>query len=230
METKTSVSPVYLDAIGAVVEGAGAPQGSGDTVLPITDMYGIIVDLAFRTNAADSNLLLQVDAADRIYDNNTNEETMGGGSSMTFKATTADFSNDQVKSLMSAIRIVFFDPTNSNAIIATAKLDVANATLGADGITAKLYLYTMDATGEVKSTDNAIMALTQNQATALSVLVYLDGNLVGNDYVAATASTSMTGKMNLQFASSANLVPMEYAQLHMPGETTVPETTAPENP
>ena len=216
METKTSVSPVYLDAIGAVVEGAGAPQGSGNTVLPITDMYGFIVDLAFRTNAADSNLLLQVDAADRIYDNNTNEQTMGGGSSMTFKATTPDFSNSQVESLMRAIRIVFFDPTNSNAVIATAKLDVANATLGADGITAKLYLYTMGATDEVKSTDNAIMALPQNQATALSVLVYLDGYLVGNDDVAATASTSMTGKMNLQFASSANLVPMDYAALNIP--------------
>ena len=222
METATSVSPVYLDAIGAVVEGAGAPQGTGNTVLPITDMYGFIVDLAFRTNAADSNLLLQVDAADRIYDNNTNEQTMGGGSSMTFKATTLDFSNDQVKSLMSAIRIVFFDPKNNNAVIATAKLDVENATLGADGITAKLYLYTMDATGEVKNTDNDIMALTQNQATALSVLVYLDGNLVGNDDVAATAATSMTGKMNLQFASSANLVPMDYAALNIPANNNTP--------
>lgn len=221
METKTSVSP-YLEAIGTVVKNAKAPEGSGDTVLPITDMYGFIVDLAFRTNAADSNLLLQVDAADRIYDGNTNEQTMGGGSSMTFKATTPDFSDKQVKDLMSAIRIVFFDPTNSNTVIATAKLDVDNATLGADGITAKLYLYTMDATGEVKSTDNAIMALTQNQATALSVLVYLDGNLVGNDDVAATASTSMTGKMNLQFASSAHLVPMDYAALNIPANNNTP--------
>ena len=57
METKTDVTPVYLEAIGAAVELAGAPTGTGDAVLPITDMYGYIIDLAFRTNAADSKLL-----------------------------------------------------------------------------------------------------------------------------------------------------------------------------
>ncbi len=269
METATNVSPVYLDAIGNVVNGAGAPADGAQGTMPITDMYGFIVDLAFRTNAADSKLLLQADAVDRIYEGNSNEETMGHGSSMTFAATTPDFTNDQVKSLMSAIRIVFFDPANGNKVIATAKLDVANATLGADGITAKMYLYTLSAggttyteataeqkadasvtlytkgdddsytaytrpaddaavpegtyyvattttAGENKSTDNAIMALTQNQPHALSMLVYLDGENVGNDDVAATAATSMTGKMNLQFSSSATLVPMEYADLHIP--------------
>jgi hypothetical protein len=260
-------------------------------------MYGYIIDMAFRTNASDSKLLLQVDAADRIYTGNSNEDTLGSGSTMTFQATTTDFTNDQVKGLMRAIRIVFFDPTNSNTVIATAKLDVDNATLGADGITAKLYLYTITAgettyvlaadgetathkqtiayvesaegtymadadaeggyrliteadtdvttkyaqeityseatvdegatyvaktgaAGETKSEDNAIMPLTQNQATALSALVYLDGENVGNDDVAATASQSMTGKMNLQFASSANLVPMEYSALNIPAATT----------
>ena len=63
-----------------------------------------------------------------------------------------------------------------------------------------------------------IMPLTQNTAHALSALVYLDGYHVGNEDVAATASTSMTGKMNLQFSSSAALVPMEYAELYQPGE------------
>ena len=66
--------------------------------------------------------------------------------------------------------------------------------------------------------DDAIMALNQNQATKLSVLVYLDGNVVDNGDVAATGSTTMTGKMNLQFASSATLVPMEDSSLHTPGE------------
>ena len=216
MTTDTDLDSVYLAAISAAVGVAGAPAGGAAGSMPITDMYGYIIDLAFRTNAAESNLLLQVEAKDRIYGDNTNDETMGGGSSMTFKATTPDFSDKQVKDLMSAIRIVFFDPTNNNTVIATAKLDAENATLGADGLTAKLYLYTMDDTGEVKSDDNAIMALTQNQATALSVLVYLDGYLVGNDDVAATAPTSMTGKLNLQFASSANLVPMDYAALYIP--------------
>ncbi len=223
METQSDVNPAYLDQIGTVIAAAGSPEGTGNAVLPITDMYGYIIDMAFRTNAAESNLLLQVDAADRIYSDNTNEETLGGGSSMTFKAVPTDFTNDQVKGLMSAIRIVFFDPTDDQKVVATAKLDVDNATLGTDGITAKMYLYTITEDGETKLEDNAIMPLTQNEATALSVLVYLDGENVGNDDVAATAASSMTGSMNLQFASSANLVPMEYSALNIPGVTEVTE-------
>ena len=216
METATTVSPVYLDQVGTAVGGAGAPASGAEGTMPITDMYGFIVDLAFRTNAADSKLLLQVEAADRIYKDNTNEQTLGGGSSMTFQATTDDLTNNQIKSLMGAIRVVFFDPIQNNKVIATAKLDIANAVFGTDGCNAKMYLYKMEGDVETKIDDNAIMPLIQNQATALSVLVYLDGELVGNDDVAATAATSMTGKMNLQFASSATLVPMDYAALHIP--------------
>lgn len=222
METDTDVDPVYLDAVGAAVNGAGTPASGAEGTMPITDMYGFIVDLAFRTNAADSKLLLQVEAADRIYKDNTNEQTLGGGSSMTFQATTDDLTNNKITSLMGAIRIVFFDPTQSNKVIATAKLDIANAVFGTDGCNAKMYLYKMEGDVETKIDDNAIMPLIQNQATALSVLVYLDGELVGNDDVAATAATSMTGKMNLQFASSANLVPMEYAELHIPANNNNP--------
>ena len=220
---------------------------------------------------------------------------MGHGTSMTFQATTTDFNDDQVKSLMDAIRIVFFDPISGD-VIALGKLDVANASSGTDGITAKIVLYTVTEgvtyapatgtgadyvenvdykpigtgetgnyisdgnngyrliTGEETGThkqvvtypaapagpgtgthkqvpadtivltgSNEIMPLTQNTAHALSILVYLDGDIVGNDDVAATAATSMTGKLNLQFASSAALVPMEYADLHIKGSEAAPE-------
>lgn len=331
METVSTVKPPYLEKIATAVNTAGAPGESDGTAKPITDMYGYIIDLAFRTNAAESNLLLQVDAVDRIYsDQETNEDTMGGGSSMTFQATTTDFNADQVKGLMEAIRIVFFDPDSKN-VVATAKLDAQAATLGTDGWTAEMYLYELtaggdtvyeaatyaadsgktyytkttttnnvdtytavdDATaaaatagtlytkaadsetytaatyaadsgltyytktttpnsvdtynavddttaaaaaagtlyiqktttaGENRKTDNVIMALTQNTAAKLSCLVYLDGNKVTNADVAATGSTSMTGTMNLQFASSATLVPMEYRDLHPDSSA---ETTAP---
>ena len=288
METDTSMDSPYLVAIGTVVNSAGAPGGTGTADLPISDMYGYIIDMAFRTNAAESNLLLQIDPVDRIYEDqktgssvseNDTVTTMGHGSTMTFMATTDDLSEAQVKELMRAIRIVFFD-TTTGAVKSYAKLDVDAATFGTDGWTAKMYLYTEtaagtsetytpataeqianakldDATvvlytqnqmgeggettyaevtdkstiqdsgvtyfvkttsttaaGENRKTDGAIMALSQNTPVALSCLVYLDGNNVGNDDVAATAATSMTGTMNLQFASSANLVPMEYASLH----------------
>ena len=238
---------------------------AGDTgTLPISEFYGYIIDLAFRTNAAESNLLLQTTPTDRIYgENNTNEATMGHGSTMTFKSTTNGFSNEKVKELMRAIRVVFFIPAVNagefNEIQAYAKLDVDNATIGVDGVTANLYLYTSattyhlgdgtevfekdgkyytdttygeEAEGTVtpkvtetmvtESANAKIMALQQNVATALSVLVYLDGETIGNDDVAATNAKSMEGKLNLQFASSATLVPMEYADLHQPA--------TPENP
>jgi hypothetical protein len=84
------------------------------------------------------------------------------------------------------------------------------------------YVQVNTAAGEqlLTGTDAKITALPQNTATAVSVLVYLDGENIGNDDVAASAATSMTGTMNLQFASSANLVPMEYTPLIVAGTTT----------
>ena len=87
-----------------------------------------------------------------------------------------------------------------------------------------LYNYSFDETGKfVKGTKiaandkgaTALMELVQNQATALSTLVYLDGDVVDNGDVAING-TSMTGTMNLQFSSSATLVPMDYTFTETP--------------
>ncbi len=287
----------------ATLSGSGMePSGTGGEVMPLSDFYGYIIDLAFRTNAPESNLELQVEPADRIYDQNNNVDTMGKGSSMTFNAVSSDFSEVAIKNLMKSIRIVFFNPENME-IVADARLDVDNATTGADGITAEMEVATRTGTpyfgltytatfeggatgtqtvyyfgtsvteetadGVVTTTTTymseagttllvettveeegkdpvitqkgpeggavtdvaglkkqsetnpwgvKIMPLTQNTATPLSVLVYLDGTTVTNKDVAYNAETSLTGKMNLQFASSANLVPMEYRALHTVGD------------
>ena len=268
MVTASSVT-TYLPAIDGAIGLLGAGGASGaESDVPITDMYGYVIDLAFKTNASESSLLLQTEAVDRIYsDNGDASESMGYGSSMTFKATTPDFSDNQVKELMNAIRIVFFVPgTESNTVLATAKLDVANAAVTADGIKANIYLYEnqivgivdgegnpvykqdangnyLDASGAVttdpaqyvqktetkegvlltQKADTVITALTQNTAHKVSVLVYLDGNHVFNEDVAATAATSMTGQMNLQFASSATLTPMSYTPLQTQGTAQTPE-------
>lgn len=294
MATDSSVSPAYLSAAGTAVEKAGAPASGNNTNQPITDMFGYVIDLAFRTNAAESNLLLQKDAVDRIYSDNENEGTMGHGSNMTFNLINSDLNDidpqvagekpNQVRALMGAIRLVFFTPgEESNAVIMCAKLDAANAKKDANGVwKADLVLYKMkqtaatpdtytahvyaaatsdpdatyyaDANGsatvakadliegttyylktagtaasvtEELVTGNEIMPLTQNTAHQLSVLVYLDGNLVGNDDVAAAAATSMVGQLNLQFASSATLVPMDYSQLHTPNTAATPTESTP---
>ena len=267
MEAKCETAAT-LTLIGAAVEAAKSPDGAGAGDMPITDMYGYIIDLGFRTNAAESNLLLQTDAADRIYSDNAEDaETRGHGSTMTFISTPSDFSVDQLKSLMGAIRVVFFE-TDTRNILANAKLDMTEGNLevvGGNTVTAKLYLYeqtgattkdvyTLDnengtyklvdgayveigddpdfagekykketqtvAAGEqllTNKNDAVITALNQNAAKPVSVLVYLDGNNITNASVGATAATSMTGTMNLQFASSANLEPMSYTPLQVQG-------------
>ena len=227
MVTKSNVSPAYLTLAQTAIINAGEPSGSTSSALPMTEFYGYVIDLVFRTNAASSNLLLQTDATDRIYEGNANELTQGGGSSMTFKSASADFSTDQVKNLMGSIRIVFFG-TESREVLGYAKLDVANATIGADGVTAKMYLYEIVDGAEVLVTtkdDSVITAMAQNQEVKVSTLVYLDGEKLENKDVAATGAQSVTGKMNLQFSSSANLTPMEYGDLHISGGATETEAS-----
>ena len=294
METKSSIAS---SATGHYLKVAGdmlmvkSPEfaGSADKVKPLTEFYGYVIDMSFRTNAAESNLLLQTEAVDRIYSDNANEQTMGGGSTMTFASTSKNFTNESVKALMRHIRIVFFTPgataADGGTVLAYAKLDVDNAKVGADGVTAGMYLYTTAVTTEMVKNDTGdimdkdgniqyyynsdtdtyyshvtfadggareyaaenivtmtviqadaevatttkttetkltedqaiITALTQNAITNVSALVYLDGTTMTNKDVAYDTASSMTGKTNFQFSSSATLVPMEYANLHTPG-------------
>jgi len=214
----SGISPTYLDS---AAKGVGAFQSAtgngGDN--PLTDFYGYILDLAFRTNAADSYLQLQPNAVDRIYAEGSNINTMGHGATMSFKTSSTTFNPAAVTRLMGAIRVVFFD-TNSKNIINYARLDAAKATTEADG-TVTMPLFMCDATGtaiqDVTTTTHnetvAIMPLNQNEIHELSVLVYLDGNNVDNDDVAADVAQSMSGSMNLQFSSSATLVAMDYSNL-----------------
>lgn len=268
MQTSTSgAGKPYLNVAKSAVEAKGSPSGGAAGTMPITEFYGYIIDLGFRTNAAESNLLLQATPTDRIYsDNDTSASTYGGGSSMTFESTAVGFTNANVKELMKSIRIVFFTPgVSENKVLAYAKLDTVNATEGADGVTAMIQLYKessyyaitvvvdgttydkvytkdnkyytdFDCTNEItlqeaipadqallkehkvitETKDSIITSLSQNVVETVSVLVYLDGETITNAKVAATAATSMKGSMNLQFASSATLVPMDYANLHQP--------------
>ena len=222
MSTQTNQDTPYLTAVKNGVPTYFAGAGSTASAA-ISDYYGYIIDLAFRTNAAGSSLRLQQEAIDRIYSEGTsNEATMGHGASMTF-TPVGTFTDNQVKSLMNCIRIVFFN-TDDNTIIGYAKLDSEKATNPATG-GIKMPLVMTDDKGVAKTGDDAtiIMSLEQNTITELSVLVYLDGEKVTNADV-ATGASSMTGSMNLQFSSSAPLDPMDYTPLK---EGTVETPAAP---
>ena len=190
---------------------------SGDSAdKPLTEFYGYAIDLAFRTNASTSNLLLQTAAADRIYKGNQNEETMGKGSTMTFATTDATFTKDKMLNLMSKFEVVFYD-TTSEDILGYAKLDTnaANVTgTAADGLTANLLMLDAEGNFITEAKDAVITDLDPNVAQHVTVLVYLNGETIENKDVAASAMQSMSGTFNIQFASSADLQPMEYSDLH----------------
>jgi hypothetical protein len=233
----------YLLAMQQTVTSAGAPDGDGSaSVTTLSDVYGYALDLAVRTNASGSSLKLQTTPQQRIYSTSTNEQTMGGGSTMSF--TSSVLTADQMTDLMGAIRVVFVNA--SNAIVGVAALDdMTTQTVNAEGDTAahisatgslKLVDYTITDTGAMnistttstgtegtegyktsttvnfKSSD-VLMELTQNEITKLTAIVYIDGDYVENGDVAATGTSSMTGSMNLQFSSTAELNPMNYTAL-----------------
>lgn len=74
--------------------------------------------------------------------------------------------------------------------------------------------YTGGITIDTDRTENGtILALKPDEATIVTALVYLDGSVVNNSMVAANATQSMSGVLNLQFSSSAELIPMQYTPL-----------------
>lgn len=228
MTARTTLNTTHLNSAGACVDTFSGGTDS-NSATPISQFYGYIIDLAFRTNASGSYLQLQADAVDRIYaEGSSNPETMGGGASMTFTSDSDTFTQTAVKNLMENIRVVFFD-TDSREIIGYARLDSSNVSTGTEGsVTMPLMLTTAtgtaivdDATSTNMDESVSIMELKQNQVHELSAMVYLDGTTIENEDVAADEAKSMSGTMNLQFSSSATLKPMEYSALMSEGTSNV---------
>ena len=247
-----SIKTTVADADKYILGGAKLPlpqpdprEGAVDEKL--SNFYGYAIDLAFRTNAASSNLMLQTTPANRIYSENGVSETMGKGSTMTFNVTDTKFTVDNILNLMGHIRIVFTDANGK--VIAAARLDTNNnvETTGTSATAqVKLCEYTLTTLdrdgaagtgtetiqiisfGEIKTVNDKgqmeLCALTQNQQTAISAYVYLDGETVESGDV-GTEDLSMTGTLNLQFSSDATLKAMPYADLQGQTETTTTSTT-----
>lgn len=225
IETMTLEDPVRLNVLSAGVSDLNAPGNVGtDKPIELDTTYGYALDFAFRTNAFGSSLMLQTDATQRVYEDSTSVATMGGGSYMEFSTDVNDFSIEQMVNLMDAIRVAFVD--SSNNVIGIAKLNTSNRTTSDGVVTAPLYLYDFEIStdpenagalimGERQKEDSTLTALTKGVAKAVSVMVWLDGDVVDNSMVPAAAEDglAMGGKLNLQFASSADLIPADNAAL-----------------
>lgn len=222
--TVSAQNPSFIDAlingVGSLVASEG--DNNGDVIMNITTTYGYAIDMAFRCNAPMSDLLLQTDALQRIYENSSSASTMGGGSFMSFSTADQNFTIEQSLKLMDAVRVAFVD--DQNTILGIAKLNVSNRVIENDEIKAPLYLYDFSLSeneedygalimGERNKSDNTITSLEQSVAKAVTVVVWLDGDIVDNTMVSAESETSLNGVLNLQFASSADLVPADNSDL-----------------
>lgn len=220
MSTTSTESPAHLALLSAGVNGLTPADGGGEnTALPLTATYGYAIDLAFRCNAAQPDLVLQTAGVQRVYTGEEEEASasiQGGGSYMEFSSTDANFTLEQQLALMDAIRVGFVD--DQGGILAIAKLNVTSKEVSGDKVKAPLYLYDysfvrdevsngmMLEMGERRLTDNQITPLEQNIAKAVTAVVWLDGDIVDNTMVSATAAASLDGVLNLQFATSAELI------------------------
>lgn len=207
--------------------------------------YGYAVDLAFRSSES-GNLLLQQDAKDRVTGDapaNTPEgrlpstsTTQGNGSTVEFLLRRSgqeymegsDSAKDRAKNLLQCLRVAFLKDAGEWTVLGVAAVDTNSIILSeADNgqtvkATAKLTLYSTTVVDGVLTlkdakTDQSITQLGVNTPTAITALVYLDGDEVQNAFLTPDKPFSLSGSINLQFATDAkNLKPMEYTDFIIP--------------
>lgn len=228
-----AANAAYLTALYEAVKDLEAAGGDGESqeAVALTTTYGYALDLAFRCNAVGADLLLQTTPESRIYEETTTGSTMGGGSYMEFSTKDNGFTVAKMLELMDAIRVAFVD--DQGKILGIAKLNTSNHVLNDNAVKSPLYLYEFSLSeedgsilmGERRLGDNLITELTQNVAKAVTAIVWLDGDIVDNTMVSATDSASLYGVLNLQFSTSANLVPADNSALkNLSADKTALET------
>lgn len=197
----------HLEWIARKLEGITL-QGTEDGPLqaPLQEIYGYAIDVAFRCNE-ESDLLLQTAAAQRLASESDTLQHMGGGSHMRF--TSENLDEEQMLMLIDAIRIGFVDGESNLA--AVAKAGSLDYTFQDGEISAPVWLYEFEVSdsgniilGERREEGSAISLLLDDTPMTMTVVVWLDGDYVFNSH-AAISGQSMSGALNLQFASSAEL-------------------------
>ena len=241
IEVKTIGDPYpYLEDFSEKLDSEDASGSYYGSSAVLDDVYGYAIDLAFRTNAK-SNLMLQIDPDMRVDAGEAGTQVQGNGSYMSFSSKYLN--EEQVVTMMDAVRVGFLD--NRNILVGLAKLNTSNYTEEDGTVKASLYMYeyrlSSDGSismGERRSEDSKILSLEKATPTIITAIVWLDGDHTDNS-IASSLGYSLTGKLNLQFSSDAELKPAgsEAVGGDSSEETTVPEdttvsedTSVPENP
>lgn len=207
--------------------------------------YGYAVDLAFHSSEI-GNLLLQQDAKDRVTGEASDKTpegrlpststTQGNGSTVEFWLRRSgqeymegsDSAMDRAKNLLQCLRVAFLKDAGEWTVLGVAAVDTNSIILSeADNgqtvkATAKLTLYSTTVVDGVLTlkdakTDQSITQLGVNTPTAITALVYLDGDEVQNAFLTPDKPFSLSGSINLQFATDAkDIKPMEYTDFIIP--------------
>ena len=206
--------------------------------------YGYAMDLAFRSTGI-GNLLLQQNAVDRVTGKapaNTPEgrlpstsTTQGNGSTVEFLLRKSeqeymddDSAQERARELAKCLRIVFLEERGEWKLLCVAAVDensievsdyLAKETVKVTG-QLKLYSAKYSASGSLtleEKTDQSIVDLSPNNPKGIKTLVYLDGDEVQNAFLTPDQPFSLSGSINLQFATDAkDLKPMEYTDFIIP--------------
>ena len=221
IQTASAQTPKYLEALAAVVnELNAAAGGSASVAFPLSATYGYALDFAFRCNVDNPDLVLQTYGTQRVYSDSDSTSTLGGGSYMKFGSSDTNLDRNARIKLMDAIRVGFLD--DQGKLLSVGKLNIQNVAEEDGMLKAYLYLYEYSFSkedgsmvmGERRTTDNLITAdMQRNVAKALTVVVWLDGDLVDNSMVSAKEAASLSGVLNLQFATTAELIPASDGKL-----------------
>lgn len=174
MTTTEPATGPMLNTIRSTIALLGVTQNDASSATSVIDTtYGYALDFIFRTNAANSSLLLQSDAAQRIYGDSNNAATMGAGSTLTFGGTTNGLQT--LVDMMSGIRVVFTE-TAGDSIYGIAKVTIAQLPMT---FAAKTVEVGTDAAGNPTYTENGDadldLALTVTPAGAVNAMTWSFG-------------------------------------------------------
>lgn len=215
-ETKGKFDPsTQTGTLKTVHNTVGAYQAGGqftvsEIVTELKTAYGYTVDFAIRASKA-GDLLLQQDAVDRVNNASEGSTTMGSGSMIQLTETADDI--DDLSGLLKSLNIVFYN-TRTGQIYCMATVDSTSIRMTGGKVQAPLELHNVNISDMGVITPgnrvDRILQMVEDETYYISALVYVNGDTIQGSYVSAQNGTSMTGCLNIQFASSAELRPMDY--------------------
>lgn len=220
------ISAPQMGVLGQVSKQIAGINAPGTIQVKITrsdvTAYGYSIDLAFKSSQK-TDLLLQQLGITRVSSDTTGSDTedpatLGGGSTMEF-TVAGDMTEEQIRGMLQGLYIVFMNSERGN-IYKVAALDPASITVNWAAMpvtaTGTLALYEpafgTDGTLSLGNRvgNDVITGLEADKELDLTAVVYLSGDAVDSAVFSATQGLSLNGGVNLQFASSVALTPMDY--------------------